>query len=117
MADVKTWLERLIDEMPQYKGATYFTAETKWPYMEQEIADLRTALQAQQGDVAREQALHAAVAAIYFDDSSDYKSALGTVVRHLDPALAGELLGHPKAAYDKSLARVDAAMLAARREG
>jgi hypothetical protein len=52
-------------------------------------------------------ALHAAVSAIYFDDSSDFRSALGSVVRHLDADLAGELLGNPKAAYDRSAAQLD----------
>ena len=60
-------------------------------------------------DAARLKALHAAVTAIYLDDSSDFKSALGAVVRHLDPALAGDLLAWPKRAYDISLARLDAA--------
>jgi len=54
-------------------------------------------------------ALHAAISAIYFDDSSDFRSALGSVVRHLDPALAGELLGSPKAAYDQVSAAIRAA--------
>lgn len=54
-------------------------------------------------------ALHAAVAAIYFDDSSDYRSALGSVVRYLDADLAGELLSSPKAAYDKACAMLAAA--------
>ena len=61
-------------------------------------------------DAARLKALHAAVTAIYLDDSSDFKSALGAVVRHLDPALAGDLLAWPKRAYDISLARLDAAL-------
>jgi hypothetical protein len=47
-------------------------------------------------------ALHAAVSALYFDDSSDFKSALGSVVRHLDPVLASELLGTPGTAYKKA---------------
>ena len=58
-------------------------------------------------------ALHAAVAAIYFNDSSDYRSALGSVVRHLDAELAGELLGSPKAAYDKACAMLDGTPTAA----
>lgn len=45
-------------------------------------------------------ALHAAVSAIYFDDSSDYLSGLWTVVCALDPAV-GKLLEHdPAAAYE-----------------
>lgn len=58
------------------------------------------------------EALHVAVSAIYFDESADYKSALGAVVRHLDSELAGELLCAPKAAYDKSLALLAAATTA-----
>ena len=46
-------------------------------------------------------ALDAAVSALYFDDSSDFRSGLGAVIRHLDPQIAGEMLAHPKAAYDK----------------
>lgn len=60
-------------------------------------------------DAARLEALHAAVTAIYLDDSSDFKSALGAVVRHLDPKLAGDLLAWPKRAFDISQARLDAA--------
>ncbi len=60
-------------------------------------------------DAARLKALHAAVTAIYLDGGSDFKSALGAVVRHLDPKLAGDLLAWPKRAYDISLARLDAA--------
>lgn len=55
---------------------------------------------AAQDDVARAKAIHAAVSALYFDDSADFRSALGAVVRHLDARLAGEFLGSPKAAYD-----------------
>ena len=54
-------------------------------------------------------ALHAAVAALYFDDSSDFRSALGSVVRHLDPDFAFELLCSPKVAYDKACAMIAAA--------
>lgn len=56
----------------------------------------------------RVKALHAAVAALYFDDSSDFRSSLGAVVRHLDADLAGDLLCHPKAAYDKACAMLAA---------
>lgn len=52
-------------------------------------------------------ALHAAVSAIYFDDSSDYRWTLGAVVRHLDAELAAELLSNPKVAYDRSAAQLD----------
>jgi hypothetical protein len=61
-------------------------------------------------------ALHAAVSAIYFDDSSDYKSALGAVVSNLDANLAGELLGSPKAAYDKACALLAAPVPAVAQE-
>lgn len=54
-------------------------------------------------------ALHAAVAALYFDDSADFRSALGSVVRYLDAELAGVMLGSPKAAYDKVCAMLVAA--------
>lgn len=56
-----------------------------------------------------EKALHAAVSALYFDDSSDFKAALGSVVRYLDADLASELLCTPKAAYDKVSAMLAAA--------
>jgi hypothetical protein len=39
----------------------------------------------------KKKALHAAVAAIYFDDSADYKTALWSVIGALDPE-AAELL-------------------------
>ncbi len=51
-------------------------------------------------------ALDAAVSALYFDDGSDFRSALGAVIRHLDPKLAGEMLTHPKAVYDQVKARL-----------
>ncbi|MFN9471036.1 hypothetical protein [Acidovorax sp.] len=57
-------------------------------------------------------ALHEAVAAIYFDDSSKFRSALGCVVRYLDPGLASELMFHPKAAFDHSLLLRDARAVA-----
>jgi hypothetical protein len=60
-------------------------------------------------DTERLKALHAAVSALYFDDSSDFRSALGSVIRFLDPELAGDMLGSPKAAYDKSCAAMSAA--------
>jgi len=53
--------------------------------------------------------LHSAVEAIYFDDRSKFKAALGAVVRTIDPALAHELLGYPRDAYARSVARLDAA--------
>ena len=46
-------------------------------------------------------ALSEAVAAIYFDDSSDYSSALWAVVRALDPQAAILLEEDDGAAYDK----------------
>ncbi|MBH1637817.1 hypothetical protein I5U65_22350 [Stenotrophomonas maltophilia] len=45
-------------------------------------------------------ALHAAVSAIYFDDGSDYQGALWNVVRALDPVVAGLLERDPHAAYE-----------------
>lgn len=51
-------------------------------------------------------ALQAAVAALYFDDSSDYQSALWSVAQNLDPVLAGVLLDNPKSAYDQACARL-----------
>jgi len=56
--------------------------------------------------------LHTAVTAVYFDDSSDFRTALLSVVRHLDPVLAGELLGSPKSAYDQACARLETARAA-----
>lgn len=47
-------------------------------------------------------ALKAAVAAIYFDDSSDYCSALWEVVRALSPEMADLLEKNPQAAYHKA---------------
>jgi hypothetical protein len=50
-------------------------------------------------------ALHAAVAAIYFADSSDYKSALWDVVRELDPKMAELLADDESEAYRRSRQR------------
>jgi hypothetical protein len=52
------------------------------------------------------QALHAAVSALYFDDGSKFRAALGTVIRHLDPAIAGDVLCNPKTAFDKTSAMI-----------
>lgn len=49
------------------------------------------------------EALHAAVAAIYFDDSSDFRGALWNVVRALDPKIADLLENDESAAYDATL--------------
>lgn len=46
------------------------------------------------------EALSEAVAAIYFDDSSDYFSALWSVVRALSPEMAELLANNEKAAFD-----------------
>lgn len=54
------------------------------------------------------QALHDAVSAIYFDDSSDFGSALWSVVGSLSPELAGILESDPSAAWHKSQAMLDA---------
>lgn len=73
---------------------------------------------AAQGDaLARAEALHEAVAAIYFDDGSKFKSALDAVVRHLDQKLAADLLGFPKRAFDTSLAQLYAARSQAKEGG
>lgn len=45
-------------------------------------------------------ALETAVAAIYFNDSSDYEGALWDIVRHLDFATAELLADDEKKAYD-----------------
>ena len=49
----------------------------------------------------RLKALEAAVSALYFDEGSDFRAALGSVIRYLDERLAGDMLCHPKAAYDR----------------
>lgn len=51
------------------------------------------------GQHGRAAALQAAVAAIYFDDGSDFKSALFEVVQALDPALAKMLEDNPQQAH------------------
>lgn len=51
---------------------------------------------------ASAKALHEAVAAIYFSDSSDYLSALWQVVRILDPSVAHLLERDESAAYDQT---------------
>lgn len=51
-------------------------------------------------------ALHEAVAAIYFNDSSDYETALWGVVKHLDPKIAELLEEDEKKAFDITAARV-----------
>lgn len=58
---------------------------------------------------ARQEALHAAVAALYFDDGSDFRSALHTVVRSLDPDLADLLQVSTKAAFDEVQSRLGGA--------
>lgn len=72
-------------------------------------ADILTSVQAHPGGFAVAAALEAAVSALYFEDSSKYRAALGKVVRMIDPALAGDLLSYPKSAYDQTTARLDAA--------
>ncbi len=49
----------------------------------------------------RRQALCAAVDAIYFDDSSDFRGALWDVVRALDPNLALKLEENGLEAYEE----------------
>jgi len=48
------------------------------------------------------EALKSAVSAIYFDDSSDYRSSLWDVVRSLNPAIAELLEENPSAAYHQA---------------
>jgi hypothetical protein len=48
------------------------------------------------------EALKAAVAALYFNDSSDYESALWTVVRELCPQMAELLEANPSGAYHQA---------------
>lgn len=50
--------------------------------------------------------LHEAVAAIYFDDSSDFKGALWKIVRHLAPELVGTLETSPALAFEISRQRL-----------
>lgn len=49
-------------------------------------------------------ALNAAVAAIYFDDSSDYHVALFEVVKNLAPHLVEELEDDPRAVWERTYA-------------
>ncbi|WP_414492019.1 hypothetical protein [Stenotrophomonas maltophilia] len=69
-----------------------YTASQMWDYA-------RAALSAQPSPGGQD-ALHAAVSAIYFDDDSDYQGALWNVVRALDPVVAGLLERDPYAAYE-----------------
>lgn len=54
----------------------------------------------ERGGVSR--ALHEAVSAIYFDDNSDYGTALWAVVRHLAPELVEELESDPSSVWHKT---------------
>lgn len=54
----------------------------------------------------KDQALYEAVAAIYFADSSDYITALWSVVRHLEPEMAEKLQKNEAKAYDEMHKRV-----------
>ena len=47
-------------------------------------------------------ALHTAVAAIYLDDSSDYRSALWDVIKELDPYIYELLANNEKRAFKLS---------------
>lgn len=58
------------------------------------------------GEVSAATALHEAVSAIYFDDSSKFKPALFAIVLALDPDLIQDVDIRPKAAFDKTLARL-----------
>jgi hypothetical protein len=53
--------------------------------------------------------LHEAVAAIYFDDNSDFEGALWNIVRHLAPDLVGMLETNPKRAFDLTQERLASA--------
>ncbi len=66
---------------------------------ESEIDQMK-AQSVERGAVSR--ALHEAVSAIYFDDSSDFGSALWAVVRHLAPELIEELESDPSAVWHKT---------------
>ena len=50
----------------------------------------------------RSRATHAAVAALYFADASDYRNALAAVVRILEPALADLLQRDAALAYQRA---------------
>lgn len=55
--------------------------------------------------LAIDQALHEAIAAVHFDDSSDYPSALRRIVRILGGPDCAELLdANPRACYEASAA-------------
>lgn len=58
------------------------------------------------GSTDAAKALRAAVAAIYFDDSSDYQSALWEVARTLNPEIAALLEHDPEAAMQATSAEV-----------
>jgi hypothetical protein len=66
---------------------------------ESEIDQMK-AQSVERGAVSR--ALHEAVSAIYFDDSSDFGSALWAVVRHLAPELVEELESDPSSVWHKT---------------
>lgn len=102
-SDTLYLLRRLLSNQHTLTGSE-FRAE-----LEKIVGDAAQAADGGPEDAARLEALHAAVTAIYLDDSSDFKSALGAVVRHLDPKLAGDLLAWPKRAFDISQARLAAA--------
>jgi excisionase family DNA binding protein len=76
----------------------------------QELADIAqendmgygTASQGREVPEGWRKALHAAVSAIYFDDSSDYSEALWVVVRNLAPELVEELERDPRAVWEKT---------------
>lgn len=76
----------------------------------EEVLALRSQLREAQGDaLARQEAVHAAVSAIYFDDNHDYRPALVAVVTKLDPALAQLLEHNEREALAQAEAQVEAA--------
>ncbi len=62
-------------------------------------------LDGERAALAIDQALHEAIAAIYFDDGSDYPRALRRIVRILGGPECAELLdANPRACYEASAA-------------
>lgn len=76
----------------------------------EEVLALRSQLRAAQGDaLSRQEAVHAAVSAIYFDDNHEYRPALVAVVTKLDPALAQLLEHNEREALAQAEAQAEAA--------
>lgn len=64
---------------------------------EAELARMR-----EQGDPRINEVLHTAVAAIYFNDSSDYLPSLFSIVRCISPRIADLLSSDEEAAFDET---------------